>query len=252
MRIPVKAHTEQPWRIHEIAPDFRIEDVWAFRTPGAGPDDFATMLDALFASNAPQHADLPTRLLFAVRWKLGALLGWDEPEQEVGGRVHSLRERLPADLREAPVGRNDPDIPFTPVYQLHNECAQELANKTVHDILHLGWVQTDQGEYELRMAALVKPNGLLGRIYMVAIKPFRYLIIYPALTRRWERAWRNRDRQAGSGAHTTPPTRPKGTSSPRSAPSSRAGTSAATPSSGPRPPTRSPRATRKQDSDAGR
>jgi hypothetical protein len=27
---------------------------------------------------------------------------------------------------------------------------------------------------------------------MAAIKPFRYLIVYPALTRQWERAWRDR------------------------------------------------------------
>jgi hypothetical protein len=35
----------------------------------------------------------------------------------------------------------------------------------------------------------VKPNGLLGKAYMAAIKPFRYLIIYPALMRSIEREW---------------------------------------------------------------
>ncbi|WP_166347369.1 DUF2867 domain-containing protein [Phytoactinopolyspora limicola] len=192
MRLPNSAHTEQPWRIHEIAPDFRIEDVWAYRTPGAGPDDFPTMLAALMASNKPGRVDVLTRLLFAVRWRLGARFGWDHAEQAVGGRVRSLRERLPADLRDGPAGMNDPNIPFTPVYQLRNECVQELANKTVHDLLHLGWVPTGDGEYELHMTALVKPNGLFGRFYMAAIKPFRYLIVYPAMTRRWERAWRDR------------------------------------------------------------
>ena len=49
MRIPVEGHLTQPWRIHEIAPDFRVEDVWAYRTPGAGPDDFPAMLAALRA-----------------------------------------------------------------------------------------------------------------------------------------------------------------------------------------------------------
>lgn len=53
MRIPVEGHLTQPWRIHEIAPDFRVEDVWAYRTPGAGPDDFPAMLAALMASNEP-------------------------------------------------------------------------------------------------------------------------------------------------------------------------------------------------------
>ena len=31
------------------------------------------------------------------------------------------------------------------------------------------------------MAILVKPNGLLGRAYMAAITPFRYLIVYPRM-----------------------------------------------------------------------
>ena len=42
---------------------------------------------------------------------------------------------------------------------------------------------------------LVKANGWLGRLYMAAIAPFRYLIVYPAVTRHWERAWR--DHMAG-------------------------------------------------------
>ena len=31
---------------------------------------------------------------------------------------------------------------------------------------------------------LVKPNGLLGTAYMAAIKPFRHLIVYPAMMRQ--------------------------------------------------------------------
>jgi hypothetical protein len=59
--------------------------------------------------------------------------------------------------------------------------------------MHLSWVQGADGDHELRMAVLVKPNGRFGRLYMAAIAPFRYLIVYPALTRQWERAWRDRD-----------------------------------------------------------
>jgi hypothetical protein len=40
------------------------------------------------------------------------------------------------------------------------------------------------------MAVLVKPNGLLGDAYMAAIKPFRYLIVYPAMLREMGRRWR--------------------------------------------------------------
>jgi hypothetical protein len=35
---PNAPHTFRPWRIHELARDLRLEDVWALPTPG-GPDD---------------------------------------------------------------------------------------------------------------------------------------------------------------------------------------------------------------------
>ena len=51
------------------------------------------------------------------------------------------------------------------------------------------------------MAILVKPNGLLGTGYMAAIKPFRRLVIYPALMRRIARKWPERaDEWIPSGA----------------------------------------------------
>ena len=41
-------------------------------------------------------------------------------------------------------------------------------------------------------AVLVNPNGMLGTAYMVAIKPFRYLLVYPSMLReighQWEQA----------------------------------------------------------------
>lgn len=192
-RLPETEHTEWPWRIHQIAPDFEVEDVWAFRTPGAGPDDFPVMMAALRAAGGLNGNPPVVRFLFAVRWRLGALLGWDEPEQGLASRVGTLRERLPADLRATSDGQKVPNTPFTMVYELQYECAAELANRTVHDICHLGWVPSGSGDHELRMAALVKPNGPFGRLYMAAIKPFRYTVVYPAMTRQWERAWRNRD-----------------------------------------------------------
>ena len=45
------------------------------------------------------------------------------------------------------------------------------------------------GGYRGQMAVYVKPNGLLGTAYMAAIKPFRYVIVYPALMRQIGREW---------------------------------------------------------------
>jgi hypothetical protein len=35
----------------------------------------------------------------------------------------------------------------------------------------------------------VKPNGVFGKAYMAAIKPFRHRIVYPHLLRQIEREW---------------------------------------------------------------
>jgi hypothetical protein len=190
-RIAEAAHAEQRWRIHEFTSDFSVEDMWSFRTPGAGPDDFPAMLAAMRAAGGLGKQPGLVRFLFAVRRKLGALLGWDDPSVGVGARVASLRDRLPSDMRDAPRGLDDESMPLKAVYELDDESARELANKTVHAVMHLGWVRGANDDYELRMAILVKPNGWFGRLYMAAIAPFRYLIVYPALTRQWERAWRH-------------------------------------------------------------
>ncbi len=132
MRIPKAAHTAQSWRIHEFTRDFRIEDVWAFHAPDAGPDDFPVMLQALKTAYDTRKAPAPVRFLFAVRWKLGALLGWDTPQADLGGRVPSLRDRLPTDLARTALDAAPCTDPFSEVYQLDHEAARELGNRTVH------------------------------------------------------------------------------------------------------------------------
>jgi len=130
-------------------------------------------------------------LLFAIRWALGELLRWDRPEAGVGARVPTLRDRLTADLLDAP-GPEFDAVPFTSLYLLDDEWAAEAANETMHGVLHIGWVPDGSGGYRGQMAILVKPNGLLGNTYMAAIKPFRHLIVYPRMTREIEREWRLR------------------------------------------------------------
>lgn len=190
-RVPETEHTSRPWRIHEIAPDFEVEDVWAFRTPGARRDDFPRLMSALRVAADLDNNPSLVRFLFAVRWKLGALFGWDDRDEGLSGRVESLCDRLPADLRRDLAGQAVSNTPFIDMYELPDEAASEVANQTVHGVCHLGWVPTEGDEYELRMAVLVKPNGRLGRLYLAAIKPFRYLVVYPAMTRKWERVWRD-------------------------------------------------------------
>jgi hypothetical protein len=188
MRLPSEAHTSRPWRIHEIASDFRLEDVWALPTPG-GPGDFPRLVEGFASSDPLTSPSRVVRTLFGIRAKLGELLGLDDEATGVGSRVPTLRARLPADLREADPGPEFDAIPFTSLYMLADEWAAEGANRTMHGILHLGWVPQGEGGYRGQMAVLVKPNGWVGRAYMAAIKPFRLFLVYPGLMRTIERGW---------------------------------------------------------------
>src|SRR5829696_7701862 len=126
MTLPNTAHTSRPWRIHELTRDFRLEDVWALPTPG-GPGDFPRLV-AQIAAGDPEHDSPPlARALWAIRWKLGALLGLDDEDDGVGARVPTLRERLPADLRDGPRGPAFDTLPFTSLYLLEDEWAAEVA-----------------------------------------------------------------------------------------------------------------------------
>ncbi len=190
MKLPKTAHTSEPWRIHEIAHDFELEDVWALPTPG-GPDDFPRLVRQFASGDTSDNPSWAARALFAIRWKLGALLGWDDPGSGVGSRVPTLRDRLPADLRDAPAGPEFDTLPFRSVYLTDTEWASEMANRTVHAVMHIGWVPDDAGGYRGQMAVLVKPSGLFGTAYMAAIAPFRYLIVYPGVMRDFGQSWRD-------------------------------------------------------------
>jgi hypothetical protein len=191
MRLPDSAHTSRPWRIHELTPDFRLEDVWALPTPG-GPEDFPRLVELVASTDPSRSSSRAARTLFAIRWKLGELLGWDDAVTALGSRVPTLRDRLPADLRDAASVPEFDALPFTPLYRLDDEFAVEIANRTVHGVMHVGWVPDGSGGYRGQMAVLVKRNGLLGSAYMAAIAPFRHLIVYPRMMRDIERQWRAR------------------------------------------------------------
>jgi hypothetical protein len=189
-RLPSSAHTSQPWRIHEIAPDFHLEDVWALPVRGE-QGDFPELVQGIAAGDPSQGSSRLARALWAIRWQVGELLGWDGAQTGLGARVPTLRERLPADLLDAPGPAFDA-LPFTSLYLVADEFAAEIANRTMHGVMHLGWVADGTGGYRGQMAVLVKPNGLLGTAYMAAIRPFRYLIVYPAAMRQIEREWQTR------------------------------------------------------------
>lgn len=191
-RIPAATFRRQAWRIHELATDFEVEDSWWIPTPGAGRDDFAQVRAAVEKGSDIDTFGPLVRGLFAVRWWLGVRLGWDRAGSGLDERVPSLRRRLPADLVPAAADRQDL---LSPVYVTDDEAVSEMASSTVHGLLHLGWDAGD--EPGLLVTVLTRTSGRVGALYMRAIAPFRHVIVWPALTTSWERAWRDRESVSG-------------------------------------------------------
>ena len=189
-------------------PDFTLEDVWALPAEG-GAEDFPRLLEMLNAVD-PAHSDsAATRFLWQLRDRLGEWFklgrisvpagdGAGESEGKLpipGCSESSLSERLPDDLRDTAADTDFGSLPFVPLYRTDLEAAAEVSNQTVHGVAHLAWVEQGEGRYQGQMAVYVKPRGAFGRGYMALIKPFRYLIVYPALMRQFGQVWKRRGAQ---------------------------------------------------------
>ncbi|KUI20984.1 hypothetical protein AU192_10990 [Mycobacterium lehmannii] len=188
-RLDVVEHFARPWRIHEIAKGFEVLDVWALPTPGRR-DDFDELV-TLWRTFDPARTSPVVRFLFATRWALGRLFALDTPEASTGVRVPTLRDRLTPELRGTATKLAVDHAHFQPLYRIDDEFAMEIANRTVHGVLHVGWVVDVTGVYRAQMAVLVRPNGVMGRMYLRAIAPVRHLVVYPLMLRDIGRLWRS-------------------------------------------------------------
>src|SRR6266576_1258939 len=164
MRLSNSEHESHDWRISEIAPDFRLEDVWALPAQG-GIEDFATLLEVMASLDLASSESYAARALFAIRWRVGGLLGWDDTPRPLAipdDGVSTLSARLPEDLRKTATGldlRSTTARRFTPLYRTDVESAAELSNRTVHAVMHLAWVEKGDGLYQAQMGVYVKPRG---------------------------------------------------------------------------------------------
>ncbi|HEV3283522.1 MAG TPA: DUF2867 domain-containing protein [Solirubrobacteraceae bacterium] len=196
MRLPNAAQAQHGWLIDQIVPDFKLLDVWRLPVDG-GPDDFPALVEVLNSLDPTSGDSRAARALFRLRLRIGELFGWDRAsdDRSVPGRSErSLSERVPEALRGSALGADGRrpgvgSVRFTPLYRTDRESAAEISNRTVHGVLHLGWVGQRDGSYHGQMAVYVKTRGRLGEAYMALIGPFRHLIVYPALMRQIARAW---------------------------------------------------------------
>jgi hypothetical protein len=194
MRLSNNEHESHAWRIVEVAPDFRLEDVWALPAQG-GAEDFAMLLEVMASLDPANDGSFATRALFSVRYRVGGWLGWDDAPRPLAipeDTETTLSARLPEDLRTTTAGPELRPKGFVPLYRTDVEWAAEVSNRTVHAVMHLAWVEKGENLYQGQMGVYVKPRGRLGDAYMAAIAPFRHRIVYPALMRQVECAWNAR------------------------------------------------------------
>ena len=193
MRVPNQVHEAHPWVMRQIAPDFRLLDVWELPVEG-DRDDFERFLEAMASFDPTASGSGLSRFLFWVRLRLGGLLGWDKVERRTipGSTDTSLADRLPG---RAPV---TPEITgamkeeaggFTAFLRTDDEWAAEISNGTVHGALQLTWVEHAAGGYRAHLAVYVKERGRLGQAYLLLIDPFRHLVVYPSLMRAVGKQW---------------------------------------------------------------
>lgn len=194
MRLPNREHESHPWRIAEIAPDFRLEDVWALPARG-GLEDFESLLEVMASLDPAKGESAATRALFSLRFRVGGWFGWDDAARGLAIPANAettLRARLPPDLRSTARDLDGSSYGFRPLYRTDVEWAAEISNRTVHAVMHLAWVDKGESRYQGQMGVYVKPRGRFGAGYMALIRPFRHRVVYPALMRQIERAWNAR------------------------------------------------------------
>ena len=193
MKLNAEIHRKRAWRVHTVAPDFQLLDVWRFDL-GHRTADLEPFLPCLWGAGAAIENSWLARL----RLWIGRALGWDDhdftlpipgcPEMSVAARLvaadHSANRAAP----DSPSPLKA--VPVKTVYVFGDEALYEISNDTIHALLHVGVANSPAEGGSASLAVYIKSRGLHSRLYMALINPFRHLIVYPTLIGLVEGSWR--------------------------------------------------------------
>ena len=203
MRVNKEENLKYAWRVHRLLPDLRIEDVWVLPVE-LEADQHIGALNAAFVQALEKTASSGlVGWLFRLRFFLGKVFGWeDAAKAKETLPVGSIRERY---ANQEGLSTLDVDFKgfgdFVPVYSLKEEMLSEIENVTVLAAVHFGRVLRENGKYGVQMTVYVKPKGLLGEVYMIFIKPFRLLIVYPVMLKLIGHQWEKFQQRKVSDEH---------------------------------------------------
>lgn len=191
MRINKEEHLKQPWRVHRLLPDLRIEDVWELPVEMDDRQGVGELYHTFVKAMEKTARSGAAGALFRLRFFLGRVFGWEQKEKAKDRFPKgSIRARY---AEQEGLTRLEMSYPafgdFVPVYDLREEMLAEIENETVLAAAHFGRVLKSNGRYGAHMTVYVKPKGWFGAVYMALIKPFRLLIVYPAMLAMIGRQW---------------------------------------------------------------
>jgi hypothetical protein len=204
MRIDKGQHLATPWRVHKLAGDFHLLDVWQYpievdRRLGEDTYSYRDLVES--PEEGITDFNVFARALVWLREGLSRLFDLDDHLNTLpipGCKETSLRDRLTPEQRAEQVW-STPDaierkpkvalLPWRTVYEYDDESLLEVSNDTVHALMHVGWIPRDGSILVPRLAIYAKPRGIRGRFYMALIQPFRRWIVYPAIMRHVRRRW---------------------------------------------------------------
>jgi hypothetical protein len=206
MRLNKKVHYAHPWKVHEIAKDFKLLDLWEMPILAdvTKNQDFRSFLEAM--KTVPRNilkrkisiGLIISGFLFTLRIFMGKIFPFDKDINILpipGCKETSLKERLTKDDLERNLdkqktgGENKRRFGFRVVYTYENETLNELSNNTAHVLMHFGWVHKYGNYYTAQLSVYAKPRNSLGRLYLMLIMPFRRSIVYPTMAKSYKYIW---------------------------------------------------------------
>ncbi|UXX80473.1 DUF2867 domain-containing protein [Reichenbachiella carrageenanivorans] len=192
----ISAHLAEFWLAHQITKDYRIEDTWLLPIELREEHLIGEVQDTFVQAISQIETKGFAGWLFKLRVWLGQLFHWDEPVNSSKTKpVGLLKTRYNQLTKTESLPAVGDFQHFDSVYVLDNEALLEIENKTVQAAIHFGLIQKGATR-QVQMTIYVKPNGLFGQLYMLAIKPFRHWIVYPTLLQAVAKQWKqNQKRQ---------------------------------------------------------
>jgi hypothetical protein len=187
MRVAASEYLNLDLWAHSFLKDVPLHDTFAIDLPGGGKGRTMRDIRALLPAGTALKANPLAAILFKLRFFVGRILGWDANPEKWDN--DSYLHRLGAEDRaQSLLPAGTPDGPFRLLHLLPMESVSEVQNATVHAFLCQALREEGSG-YRFYWGIYVKPVSRFTPVYMALIKPFRHLVVYPAILDRLRKAW---------------------------------------------------------------